>query len=85
MVYIFTFFILVCVFVLLQLSRRPWALRSMKEEDPSGKATPTMFDVRRLIQQGKIEQAKKIYCEIFQTDLTEADKAVKELERSIHK
>ena len=87
MAHFIAFIILLSIFILLHSRQRPGGLRSMppEGEDPSMKVVPTMFDVRRLIQQGRIEEAKEVYCEIFQTDLKEAEKAVKELERSIHK
>lgn len=47
------------------------------------KSKATMFDVRRLILKKERYLAIRLYCEIFQTNYREAQKAVEELERSI--
>jgi len=43
----------------------------------------TMFDVRQLLIKGEKDLAIRVYCELFKTDLNEANRAVEEIERSI--
>lgn len=43
----------------------------------------TMFDVRQLLIKGEKDMAIRVYCELFDTDVEEACKAVEEIERSI--
>ena len=44
---------------------------------------PTMFDVRRLLQDGNRESATKAYIEIFKVPLKKARKDIEELERNL--
>ena len=43
----------------------------------------TMFDVRRLLQEGKKEEAVQLYSEIFHTGYSRARRDVEQLERSL--
>lgn len=44
---------------------------------------PTMFDVRRLLQEGDRESAVRLYVQIFKVPLKKARKDVSELERNL--
>ena len=44
---------------------------------------PTLFDVKRLVEMGQIDQAVRLYQKIYGGNLSKSKKAVEELERSI--
>ena len=76
--------ILLLLFFALLRSSRVWTINQAMRKGlypPQGKAT--MFDVRRLILQGKRELAIDVYCDIFKATRREAQKAVDELDKSI--
>ncbi|MCR4337416.1 MAG: hypothetical protein NUV91_06380 [Candidatus Omnitrophica bacterium] len=45
---------------------------------------PTLFDVRRLLLEGKQEAAIRLYSQIFRINRQEAEKGVRELDSSLH-
>ena len=44
---------------------------------------PTMFDVRRSLQEGDRDNATKLYVQIFKVSLKQARKDIEDLERSL--
>ena len=44
---------------------------------------PTMFDVRRMLQEGNRDQAIRIYIQIFKVSQKKARKDIEELERNL--
>lgn len=44
---------------------------------------PTMFDVRRLLQEGDREGATKLYIQIFKVSARKAKKDIEDLERNL--
>jgi len=80
------FFIIVTCFLILFRNRDIFSINQARKKGlypQKGKAT--MWDVRQLIVQGEPELATRVYREIFETNYTEAKKAVKELQSSISK
>ncbi|MBF0511465.1 MAG: hypothetical protein HQL13_03955 [Candidatus Omnitrophica bacterium] len=72
--------ILVCGLVFFN-AYKVWSQR-LKSPLPS-KTKSTMFDVRRLLMDGKKDTAIQVYCEIFQTTPDKAKKDIDQLQRSL--
>jgi len=60
-----------------------WIKQARKKGLYPQKGKATMFDVRAFLLQGEKEVAIRVYREIFNVGLSEAQKSVEELERSI--
>ena len=71
-----------CFSLFYWLRRKGMLSKAIKEgKIPQGKAT--MFDVRRLLMEGKKDLAIEVYAEIFKTSPFQSRKDVEELERSL--
>lgn len=72
------------LFALLAINMRHyWQLKSKKTNDVQQKNQPTMFDVRKLLMEGKKDSAIELYCQIFKTTPNIAKKDIDELQRSL--
>jgi ribosomal protein L7/L12 len=81
-----SFFISIVCFLVLAGIYWLWVMKGFKSFLPKKKPAqrkPTMFDVRRLLQDGNRESAIKAYIEIFKVPLKKARKDIEELERNL--
>ena len=72
------------IFAIVYSVQRIWHINLARRKGlfpKKGKAT--LFDVKKLIEQGEKELAIILYCEIFSTTNKNASRAVEELERNI--
>ena len=60
-----------------------WAFRPVRPKENPSSQKPTMFDVRRLLKEGKKEDAVGVYAKLFKVSAKQARKDVEELERSL--
>jgi hypothetical protein len=60
-----------------------WAVNRTHRQGKVPQRTPTMFDVRRLLQEGDRETAIRMYVQIFKVPLKQARRDVEELERNL--
>ncbi len=75
------FFVILCLgYWLIVMKAAPGFL--LKKKIPQRK--PTMFDVRRLLQEGNREEAVKVYTQIFKVSQKKARKDIQELERNLN-
>ncbi len=78
-----TLIILVCLLVLINVSRARFFMNASRCGKLPEKGKATMFDVRHLLMEGKKDLAVDLYCEIFHTIPPKAKKDIEELERSL--
>jgi|CXWL01.1.fsa_nt_gi hypothetical protein len=57
--------------------------RNLLPQKKPAQRKPTMFDVRRLLQEGDRESATKLYTQIFKVSIKRARKDIEELERNL--
>ncbi|MCA9405322.1 MAG: hypothetical protein KC684_02205 [Candidatus Omnitrophica bacterium] len=84
MVVIVTFVITAVCFAVIYNARKIWVINQDRRKGiypPQDNAT--LFDVRHLIMEGKVDLAVRLYREIFGVNQHEAEKAVNELQRSV--
>lgn len=76
---------LICLFFgIIFYIKEVWALRRTRRRGIlSNPDKVTMFDVRRLLQQGEKDQAVRLYGILFKTTAMESREAVDELERGM--
>ncbi len=70
------------------LFRMYWLWNKKQARPEEAKVTKrrlTLFDVRELLVQGQKAAAVKVYRQIFKVDQTQAQKAVDELNKNMHK
>lgn len=60
-----------------------WVMNRTYRQGKMPQRTPTMFDVRRLLQEGDRESAVRLYVQIFKVSAKQARKDVEELERNL--
>jgi ribosomal protein L7/L12 len=73
-----------CIYIFMHTRFFKTLVQRLKNKSFPEKRNITMFDVRRRILKGDKATAIRLYCEIFQADLKEAQQAVDELAKSIH-
>ena len=84
MSYFSVFVILAICFLIFSQTYWIWTMNQMRRQGKlpeKGKAT--MFDVRRLLQEGEKEAALRLYCEIFKVQRKKALKDIEQFQRSI--
>ncbi len=60
-----------------------WVMNRTYRQGKIPERKPTMFDVRRLLQEGDRESAIRLYVQIFKISAKQARKDVEELERNL--
>ncbi len=83
MVIAYTMLLVLLAAILIVSFRRYWLMSKTMREGKFINGTPTMFDVRNLLMEGKKEMAIEVYCSIFKTTPNKARKDVEELQRSL--
>ncbi len=84
MIYLYSFLVFFISFLIFLRAQRFWLIHLAKRKGiPLEKGKTTLFDVRRLILQNEYELAIWLYRHIYNVNERDAQKAVKELERSI--
>lgn len=73
------FFLVLCAIYWFWIMKGSKLVRKKKPAAPK----PTMFDVRRLLQEGDREGAIKLYTQIFKLPIKKARKDIEELERNL--
>jgi hypothetical protein len=72
------FFAVLCLFYWMWVTRKD---RPVKTRQPKSK--PTMYDVRRLLQEGNRDGAISLYIQIFKVSAKQARKDIEEFERNL--
>jgi len=74
-----------CFYILMHTRLFKSISQGWRKKTFPGKKNVTMFDVRNMILKGDKISAIRFYQEIFKTDAKEAQRAVEDLAKSIHK
>ena len=60
-----------------------WTINRFQNQGKGSQRPPTMFDIRRLLQEGDRETATRLYVQIFKVSLKQARKDIEDLERNL--